>query len=378
MNTFDFSIQGLFFIPFVFIALLFIYFRSKFYWFDDFFSAFDETFDTFQKKLLLYGCTIFLALVWGFIISSIVFPVSDVDEAMTGAIRSFFIYGINPYTNKVVPHILIFPTGTETLFGTYNYGPVDLCLYAIGYFMFSPFFGSPWWIYVTNIFLTVLIYLIIRTLVPAPETVKLLSFAFFFSWFLQDNVVLMCLFLALAWWTHLKFDSKYKYPIVIILLTLGVLTKLYIAFVLIGYFVYIFKKDIKLWIINGLIGGFTAVIVLLPFNIIDVIKSIFLFQVNITLRENYATIQGGIPSYLNLLGLDWLFVPLAILLVLLFLILSEKYAENQIELKFAIFTIINLVLLPSSDYAFFIIPSFFILVQYYKNHQSHNSKAIKT
>lgn len=368
MYVFDFSIQGLLFIPFTFMILLFIHLRSKAYWVDDLLTSFDEKFDTYQKKLLLYGVTIFLVLLWGFIISSIVFPASDVDNAMSGAIQQFFINGVNPYTHKVVPHILLLSSGPDTVLGTYNYGPVDLCLYAIGYFLFSGIFGPSWWIYVTNIFLTIFIYFIIRTLVPAPETVKLLSFAFFFSWYLQDNVVLMCLFLALAWWVHVKVDSKYKYPLVVFILTLGVLTKLYIAFVLVGYFVYIFKKDIKLWIINGVVGGLTTIIVLFPFNIIAVLKAIFLFHADLAIRENYATIQGGIPSYLELLGLGIIFIPLAIILVFVFLFLSEKYAKDQIELKLAVFTTINLILLPSSGYSFFAIPSFFLLVQYYRNH----------
>ncbi len=298
---------------------------------------------------------------------------------MTGAIRNYFLNGINPYVDKVVPHIIYTNSGAVTLKGTYNYGPVDMIIYGIFYFIFSPFVGDTWWIYVTNIIFIGLIYVIMRLTLEndVPQIITFISYLFLFSWFLQDNAVLMCLFLAIAWFIHVKNNTKYKHYLVTIVLTLGVLTKLYVAFVLLAYFVYIFKDDIREWIINTIIGLITTAIVLFPFSIIDVLKSIFVFQVDLNIRENYATIQGGLPTYLTLFGLKWLFIPLAIILVIVFLYLSEIYAHDEINLKLALFTVINLVLLPSSGYAFFIIPCFFLLTQYYINyHEIHNNEKI--
>ena len=373
MNTIYLSVQGLLYIPFIAFILLLIHLRDKAYWVDNILTKIDERFNSANQKLGIYVITISLAFLYGIIISAIVFPVSDVDEAMVGAIRSFFIDGKNPYIFDVVPHILYLPQGTEIKYGTYNYGPVDLVIYGIGYFLFHQFVGPSWWIFVTNIILTTIIYLFIRQLSPTPETVKLLSFLFLFSWFLQDNAVLMCLFLAIAWFIHYKVESEKKYPLVVIVLTLGVLTKLYVAFVLLAYFVYIFKKDVRLWITNGILGAVIAIIVSIPFSVIDVVKSILLFHVDLNIREGYATIQGGIPTYLELFGLNILFIPIAVVLVILFLYLSEKYAHNQLNLKLAVFTTICLVLLPSSGYSFFIIPSFFLLAQYYQNYISNHN-----
>ena len=325
MSSVDLSLQGILFLPFIALILLLIHFRYKSYWIDDFLLKLEAKFGTSDKKIGLFLFTIVIALIWGFIISSIVFPASDVDEAMTGAIRSYFLDGTNPYLYQVVPHILYTNSGHIIKYGTYNYGPIDLLIYGIFYFIFSPFVGNTWWIFVTNIILVALTYVIMRISLDnkIPHTITLISFLFLFSWFLQDNAVLMCLLLSLAWFVYNKVDTNYKHSLVTIILTLAVLTKLYVAFVLLAYFVYVLKKDVYLWIINGVIGVITTIIIIFPFGINNVLSSIFLFHVDLSIREGYATIQGGLPTYLELLNLKILFIPLAIILVLIFLYLCE-------------------------------------------------------
>ena len=172
--------------------------------------------------------------------------------------------------------------------------------------------------------------------------------------------------------------SQYKSILVVTILTLGVFTKLYIAFVLLGYFIFILKNNIKLWLINSVAMLITSLIILFPFGILNVIKSIFIFNLDSQIREKYAIIAGGLPYYLNLLGLDKLFIPLAIVLLFIFIFISEKYANNQTNLKFAIFTILDLLLMPNSMYEFLIIPIFFLLVQYYQNNYNRSEKAEET
>ena len=195
MDSTSFTIQGLLFIPIILGMLVFIQLRGKFYFVDDILTRIDQKFSSTRSKAILYIVSIFLALFWGFIISYIVFPVSDVDNAMSVAIVYYFKYGFNPYTNQIVPHIFISPDQTTTIWGTYNYGPVDLIIYAFGYFIFSPFLGQSWWLYASNVILTVFIYLIISNLVPAPETVKLITLLFFITCILHDNYLLICIFI---------------------------------------------------------------------------------------------------------------------------------------------------------------------------------------
>ena len=188
----------------------------------------------------------------------------------------------------------------------------------------------------------------------------------------------MFLVLSIAWLIQVKMKSEYKSILVVIILTLGVFTKLYIVFVLFGYFIFILKNNIKFWLFNSIDVIITSLIILFPFGILNVIKSIFIFNLDSQIREKYAIIAGGLPYYLNLFGLDKFFIPLAIVLLFIFIFISEKYANNQTNLKFALFTILDLLLMPNSMYAFLIIPIFFLLVQYYQYNYNRTKKTEKT
>ena len=352
------------FLPVVLFILILIHFRRKLNFFSLFLIYLDVFFNSRKKRFAVYFMSFLIPILIGYLLYKIPSS-SDVQIAMTGAIQAF-LNGKNPFYYTVVPHVLLFPSGIKKLvMGTYNYGPIDLLSYSIGYIIFHPFVGSPWWLYFSNLLLLVGIYLVIRSLIALPDLIKIIPFMIIFSIFLGDNVLLMCFFLSLAWYVHLKSNYRYKSVLVTFLITLGILTKLFVAFVLLGYFIYIFRTNLKLWIINAISVTITGFLVIIPFGILNVIKSIFIFHVDLSVRANYATIQGGLTIYLMLLHLTSLFIPVAILLTIFFLYICNKYFE-QIELKFGIFTILNLLVLPDSNYAFFIIPVFFLLLYFYK------------
>ena len=376
IELFNISIQGLLFIPVISLVLILIYFRNKLYILDGYFTAIDSKFSTNFQKALLYFLFTSFAIFIGFLICTITFPYSDIDNAMQGAIQAFFINGINPYANNVVPHIFINSQTTNIIYGTYNYGPIDLLCYGIGFFIFYPFFGPGWWLYVSNIVLILLIYVIIRKIIQIPETIKFIPFILLSSLFMQDNTVLMVFFLAIAWAIHEKINNKSKYPLVTIFLTIGVFSKLFLLFTLFGYFAIVFRSNIKLWVQNGLISLGVAILIIFPFGYKDVINSIFIFHVDLSLRKSFAIIQGGIPLYLDIFHLDWLFIPLAFTLTGVFIVISDKYVPDQLKLKISIFSILNLVLLPSSEYAFFFIPGLLLLLQYYENHLDKYNKSV--
>ncbi len=361
------DIQSILFIPITIIVLILIHFRYKFEYFANFLIRFDSNLKNKYKRIIIIQLCVLIPIIIGYIYF-LQPPSTDIQIAMLSAIKSFLV-GENPYYFNVVPHILILPSGIkELIMGTYNYGPVGLIIYSIGFLIFFPLFGSPFWLLYSNVVLTLCIYLVIRKITNLSDIITIIPFMIIFSLFIQDNIILMCLFLSLAWWTHYKSNYKYKNTIVIILMTLGTLTKLYLAFVLLGYFVYIFKSDIRSWIINGLVATFIFILCLFPFGILNVIRSMVLFHINLNIRANYATIQGGLTIYLILFHIINLFIPIAIILSIIFLYLSNKYA-NSIELKFGFLTILNLILLPDAGYQFFIIPIFFLLVSFY-NHLS--------
>lgn len=362
-----FNIQSILFIPVTVLVLILIHFRYKFEYLSNLLIRLDSKLKNKYKRMIIIQLSILIPIIIGFYLF-LQPPTSDVQLAMLSAIKSF-LHGTNPYYFDVVPHILIFHSGfKELIMGTYNYGPIDLITYSIGFIIFYPFFGSPWWLFYSNIVLIFCIYLVVRKITNLSDIITIIPFMIVFSLFIQDNIILMCLFLSLAWWVHYKSNYKYKNTIVIILISLGTLTKLYLAFVLVGYFFYIFKSDIRSWIINGFVVIIVFLVCLFPFGILNVVKSIFIFHADLQIRANYATIQGGLTIYLMLFHITNLFIPIAILLSLLFLYLSNKYA-NSIELKFGLLTILNLILLPNAGYQFFSIPIFFLLVSFY-NHIS--------
>lgn len=373
LELFNISIQSLLFIPVITLVLVMIYYQNKLFIFDNFFRFVDSKFSSTLNRTVLYVLLTSLSIFIGFLICTITFPYSDIDNAMQGAIQAFYFHGINPYAHNIVPHIFINNNTTKVVDGTYNYGPIDLVFYGLGYILFYPLIGSGWWLFVSNIILVLLIYAIIRNIVPIPETVKFSSFILLSSLFMQDNTVLMVFFLAIAWYIHEKIDNKYKYPLVTIFLTLGALSKLYLLFVLMGYFIYVFRKNFKLWLQNGLISLSVILITIIPFGIYNVINSIFIFHMDLAIRKSFAVIQGGIPLYLNIFNLDWIFIPLAVVLTIIFMIISDKVAKDQLKMKISIFCILNLVLLPSSEYAFFFIPGLLLLLQYYENHLKKTS-----
>lgn len=367
-QIFNFSIQGLLFIPVILLVLLMIQYRNKLIALDNTFTYLDNKFSKRSEKALLYLAVLVITFIISYFICLITFPYSDIEDAMQGAIKAFFFNGKNPYVSKVVPHIFISGNNSYEQNGTYNYGPIDLLVYGFGYLLFHPIVGNSWWLMVTNFILVIFIYFIIRNIIPIPETIKFIPFMLLSSLFMQDNIILMAVFLAIAWYIHVKVETDYKYPLITVVLTLGSFTKMYLVFVLVAYFFYVFKNDIHLWITNGIISLVTSVIVIFPFGIINVIDSIIIFQINLDMRKIYATLQGGLPLYLDMLHLDWIYTPLAFILTLVFLIVSEKYAKNQLELKISTFLILNLILLPSSAYAFFYLPGLLMLLQYYTNH----------
>ena len=373
-----FSIQDFLYFPVIVLILTLFFNRNKIQLLRNFNDNIDVILNSKFKISIYILINVTISLFLGFMISSITFPFSDVDNAMAGAIQAFFIKGLNPYMTNVSPHIFILSSGTYTIYGPYNYGPIDLICYGIGYLLFSPFVGNSWWLFISNVVLSMILYLgIIRNMIHLPDRMIIGPYILVTSFFLQDNVFLMVIFLALALWVQLRITNNVKYPLIIFILTLGVFTKLYLAFVLLGYFVYVFKSNIKFLVINSIVSVFTAIIVMIPFGISNVIKSIFIFQVNLNIRSNYATIQGGIPRYLGLVNLNWINIPLSLILVIIFIIICEKYAKDEINIKFTLFTILNLTLLPVSGYEFFIIPGFFMLYDYYQKIMVHYSNKLE-
>lgn len=369
MQTIPASIPQLFYIPFIIMFIILVHYHQKFKIIDLTIKQIPVYTTSYQRKTLLFLVVTIVFILMVLLISSLILPFSDVENAMTAGIKAFWS-GINPYTEDVVPHILISPSGsTKTVLGSYNYGPLDLLVYSIGFYMFSWLLGDSWWIVGFNLILIFIIYFIFHHTFPnISSSIKYPIFMLPMAFFLPDNAVLMCVFLALAGWCYINFQ-KYKHMTVVILLTLGVLTKLFIVFVLAGYFVYVFKSEIILWVQYTILGSVLSFIIMYPFNILAVIDSAFFFHSDLDTRTQFATIQGGLPVLLEPLGLGMFYFYLAGILIVIFLIFVWYYSKD-INYQFIILTLLSLLILPSSVYAFMIIPVYFMLITYCSYYQS--------
>ena len=101
-----------------------------------------------------------------------------------------------------------------------------------------------------------------------------------------------------------------------------------------------------------------------PFNIIAVIQNAIFFHSDLDMRDQFATIQGGIPVYLEVLGLGQFYFLVAILLALVFFGFAWYFSPIDLNNRFILLTLLCLLLLPNSVYAFFIIPFYFALINY--------------
>lgn len=344
--------------PVVLLALIAFFISSKFIPTDS--TALPHGFHIYmtQRPLrhLTSAITALLALTVGFILSSVTFGYSDVDEAITYAGQAF-LNNTNPYTNYVVPHILIGSTGSQTIYGPYNYGPVDLVVYSLGQLLTRWLFGPVWWFFAFNVGLALLAYLPLHFVAPAlPDGVKFPPYAFIIGFALQDNVVLMVLFLCLALCAEKRLRSSAKTPVVAVLLTLGALTKLFLLFVLLGYLCFKVSEDLRGTISACMASLVVATTLVLVFGGWSVVDAVVLFHLDLGLRSQLAVVQGTLPSLVTMLGLSYLFPFLALVGYVLALLLCKVLCESLAE-RLLLLSLLCLFLIPSSAYAFLTIPA---------------------
>ena len=357
------------YIPIIGILIFSIQYRQRFSFIDTFIQSLPLKATAWYEQVLIYGGSAIFTLLWGSLIAFVVFPSSDVIQAMTSGINAFWA-GENPFVANVVPHMVALPSGPGVIYGTYNYGPLDLIIYGIGYLIFKGLLGELWWIVGFNYILVFIIYAIFRQTFPeVPDIIKFPPFMIIMGCFLQDNVILMIAFLAGAWWAYERLTNPYKDVITVLLLSAGVLTKMFVLFVLMGYFIYVFQKEIRKWFLYSLLVGCVELFIMLPFNILAVIHSVFFFNTDFADIAQYAVIQGSIPAVLQILGIGILFVPIAIILTGVFIIVVWYYSPDNLYLEMIVFTLLALSLLPNTVYAFFAIPFYFCLILYNSNYQ---------
>ena len=311
-------------------------------------------------KFIIIFCIIILVLVIYFIIIPVEGPMLDVDEAVIAAVQAF-THGINPYVDKIIPHYYVsndyadIRTGgiTQVTYGTYNYLPVDLLLYSIGYVLFSPFFGYLWY-YLTNFLVIIFCIFLLYRFYPLSffQSSLILFPAIVLGAIIINDVWLILFFIIfIIFIDKQKHNEKHNhsyYLVAVTLLTLGFLTKMLLIFILPVFLLYTTKK----WKIRITYTIYSIIISLIPiylFNFNAVINSVLFFHSNINARSEMASISGILALPLQELNLTVFYIPMFVLIYLVILYIARFYSSS-LEGRILFVVAIVIILLPSNNF----------------------------
>ncbi|MHA2093471.1 MAG: hypothetical protein ACW98F_02390 [Candidatus Hodarchaeales archaeon] len=313
----------------------------------------------FQEKNLFF-------LVTGILIISILFLLltyantnTDVDDAITSGVEAL-LAGHNPYQEDVVIHHL--PSGIT--YGRYHYFPPDLLVYSGFYLILKGIFafletlwfvplpggifaslGTYWFVPLHFLFLFPG-YWFLTKIIEWPH-VKLLPFYILLvTPFLFTNSMLMWFFFIVGYYFYEVKDHR---DLGMIFYVFAASVKYLVGFIIVFYIYQSIKKVLekknlsqeRLFIIKEfrpyLIGSLSLLIICLPFNIIDVIISVFLYQGDIAARGEVAQLVGPLLiEILKLLSFESLYIlSVVIVFVLaLFFLRSHTTYEKIIHISF--------------------------------------------
>ena len=285
----------------------------------------------------------------------------DVDDAIISAVQGFS-NGINPYKEPIVAHTydkddfadLTTDSSPIHTYATYNYLPVDLLLYYIGFKLFSPFVGTNWF-YLTNFLaFCACIYLFSR-FHPISKIHAALLFlpSIFFAGLILNDIWLILLFLLFLIWLDTGRDTKLYNLVAVTALTIGFLTKMLMIFLLPVFLLYITNKW-RVRIYYAIYSGILSLVVISFFDVIAVMRSVFLFHSNLETRGQLAFVGGILAIPLQFYNLSAFYIPVFIILFALVL-LTAKYFSSKLEGQMLYVSAIVILLLPSGNFIPFLL-----------------------
>ena len=304
-----------------------------------------------QLVVLTVALTV-ITVVLGYIHAFMRLEFSDVPKAMTDAI-TIFLNGGNPYIGDKVIHIV----DDKVIMGAYNYPPVDLIVYSVGFLLFHQF-DPQYWLYWTNVVIMLGLIPILWYSFPSfPKPLLTSGFLIFSLIPLYDNAYLMFAFMTLIFAIHFRFRPSTTRDIIIsILFALGALTKLYLAVIAFTYFLYEYRNQIKRWLLSLISIVATCTLLVFPFGVLEVFNATVLFQANVNNRAQFAQNVGGLMAISYWFGISWLGLILsAIIFFGTAVLLYKSKRLNNLD-KMAITSLVGLFLLPSIVTAFLMFP----------------------
>ncbi|MHA1996060.1 MAG: hypothetical protein ACW97Z_16105 [Candidatus Hodarchaeales archaeon] len=297
----------------------------------------------FRETNLFYLVTGVLIFTFLFLLLTYANANTDVDDAITSGVEAF-LTGDNPYQEDVVIHHL--PTGIT--YGRYHYFPPDLIVYS-GFYLISAglfaFLGTYWFVPLHLLFLVSGYWFLIK-IVDWPNSKLIPFYLLLVTPFLFTNSMLMWFFFIIGYYFY---EIKGRHNLGMVFYVFAASVKYLVGFIIIFYLYQAIqailseknKNDRRSLIIQELnpfiIGSLALAIVSIPFNIFDVIISVFLYQGDIAARGEVAQLVGPLLiEILQFLALESLYVPIiiAILAISIIILRSHTTYEKIIHISF--------------------------------------------
>ncbi len=314
----------------------------------------------FRDNLILYLLTAIFVIAVLFLLFTYANANTDVDDAITSGVEAY-LAGHNPYQEDVVIHHL--PSGVT--YGRYHYFPPDLLVYSSFYVFlegifsligtifstlsplendFFTFFGTYW--FVPLHFLLLLPgYWLVKEIIDWPHLKLIPFFIILVIPFLFTNSMLMWFYFLIGYYCY---EVKNKKNIGMIFYVFAASVKYMVGFIIVFY---LYQSVQQTWrnirvnkdysriiseISPFLIGTSALVIVSLPFNLVDVIIAVFLYQGDIAARGEVAQLTGPLLiEVLKILKIErfYLLSVIIILIVSLFILRRHSSYEKIIHIS---------------------------------------------
>jgi hypothetical protein len=311
-----------------------------------------------------YSLTIILIVIFLYFLLSYAIWHTDVDDAITSAVQAF-LNGDNPYQEKIVKHI----TPEGPVLGFYHYFPPDLITYSLVYVIISPIFLpilDTYWFVPFHLVLLVPGFWIVRRLVNWPIHRIVPFFVLLVTPFLFTNSMLMWFFFLLGYYFY---EEKSRTIIGMVFYVLAASVKYMVGFIIVFYFFQalgrINEKGIitKNWsyvwqqIFPYIVSSGVLFLISLPFGLIDVIISVFIYQGAISYRGEVAQTSGPLLiEILNLFGLNSIYLLIVGIIVILAYFSLRTHSTYE---KILHFSFLAMIILPFYATELFITLPFF-------------------
>jgi hypothetical protein len=289
----------------------------------------------------------------------------DIPEAVDAGVIDVS-HGGNPYVDKVIPRFdTKYGIDTKVDFGTYNYLPVDLMVYA-GLHRAFGFLGSPMWFVVSNLMLWSVAFaafyefvnIKLRGYIPFAGTCIL-----FYSF---DNAALTALLMVASIYALKKLRSDKAGMVSIMIMGLAVLTKAYAIVPFIVLFLWLFGEQLRIRragesiriVTAGVASAAVGVLVMIPFGVMNVLNSAVFFHLSSVDRAG-TSVGGTVLAELAMGSPYYAYLAIGAVVAALLVSLKLSSLYDRIALVSIAFSLVSI----KSSLALLIVPGLFIVLR---------------